>query len=210
MFKFLRFGLPLSLVLCVGSSVANAQSFDAFFGVGTAMDNSSNQSIDTFGTGSPYTTPELGGTFGKAGADFFFKPQFGVNAETDFRFSQGSYAGLTYRPTFYDFNAVWKPMAGRFHHIEPIIEGGVGGMNLKFFETASACDAFAGCANSTQYLESSNHFQVHLSAGIRLYATRHIFLQPQVDAHYVNNLFQFGSNWVPEYGASVGYSFGER
>ncbi len=210
MFKFLRSGLPLALVLFAGSITANAQSFDAFFGVGTATDSSSNSLLDTFGTGNPYTTPKLGGTFGKAGVDFFFKPQFGVNAETDFRFSQGSYAGLTYRPTFYDFNFVWKPAAARFHRIAPVFEAGLGGMNLKFYQASTTCDALAGCASSTQYLEGSNHFQVHMSAGIRMYATHHIFFQPQVDAHYVNNLFQFGSNWVPEYGASVGYSFGER
>jgi hypothetical protein len=209
-FKFLRSGLPVALALFVASSAANAQSVDAFFGVGTVMDSSSNNLIDTFDTGNPYTTPGLGGAFGKAGVDFFLKPQFGVNAETDFRFSQGAYAGLTYRPTFYDFNFVFKPTAGRFHRIAPVFEAGLGGMNLKFYETASACDAFAGCASSTEFLESSNHFQVHMSAGIRMYATHHIFIQPQVDAHYVNNLFQFGSNWVPEYGASVGYSFGER
>jgi len=46
--------------------------------------------------------------------------------------------------------------------------------------------------------------------GVRLYVTDHLFVRPQVDAHYVDNFFQFGSNWVPEYGASVGWSFGER
>jgi hypothetical protein len=210
-FKFLRSGLPIAFALCVTSGLANAQSgFDVFFGAGTAMDSSSHQAIDTFGTGNPYTTPAMGGAFGKAGADFFFKPQFGVSAETDFRFSQGAYTGLTYRPTFYDFNGVWRPMLGRFHHIEPIIQAGVGGMNLKFYESSNSCDALAGCSSSSTYLEGANHFQVHMSAGLRLYANHHLFIQPQVDAHYVDNLFQFGSNWVPEYGASVGWSFGER
>lgn len=210
MFKFLRSGLPLALALCVTSGVAHAQGFDAFFGVGTASAPSSNSVLNTFGDGTLYGTPSLGGVYGKAGVDFFFKPQFGVNAETDFRFSQGDYAGLQYRPTFYDFNAVFKPMAGRFHHIEPIIQAGIGGMNLRFFESGTACDALVGCTTNTEYLESSNHFQVHMAAGLRVYATHHLFIQPQVDAHYVNNLFQFGSNWVPEYGAALGWSFGER
>jgi len=210
-FKFLRSGLPLAVVLCATSGLAHAQSkFDVFFGAGTAMDSSSNQSIDTFGTGSPYITPRLGGTFGKAGVDYFFKPQFGVSAETDFRFSQAAYAGLSERPTFYDFNAVWKPTIGRFHRITPVIQAGLGGMNLRFYQASTACDSFAGCSSTSSFVESSNHLQVHLSAGLRMYATRHLFVQPQVDAHYVNNLFQFGSDWVPEYGASVGWSFGER
>jgi hypothetical protein len=211
MFKFLRSGLPLALALCAALGVAHAQNgVDVFFGAGTATAPSSNQSIDTFGTGFPYTTPKMGGTFGKAGIDYFFKPQFGISAETDFRFSQGAYTGLTYRPTFYDFNGVWKPTTGRFHHIAPVIQAGLGGMNIKFYQSGTSCDALAGCSTSTQFLESSNHLQVHLSAGLRLYATHHLFVQPQVDARYVNNLFQFGSNWVPEYGASVGWSFGER
>ncbi len=211
MSKFLRSTIPFAFALCFAATAAQAQTgFDVFFGAGTAMDSSSQQSIDTFGTGSPYTTPRMGGTFGKAGVDYFFKPQFGISAETDFRFSQGSYTGLTYRPTFYDFNGVWKPTLGRFHRITPIIQGGLGGMNLRFYESATACDALAGCSTNTQFIESSNHLQVHMSAGLRIYANHHLFIQPQVDAHYVNNLFQFGSNWVPEYGASVGWSFGER
>jgi hypothetical protein len=209
-FKFLRSGLPIAFILCAASGIAQAQGIDDFFGVGTASAPTSNTLIDPFETGNPYTTPRIGGAFGKVGADFFFKPQFGINAETDFRFTQGAYAGLTYRPTFYDFNGVWKPFAGHSKRIQPIIQAGLGGMNLKFYETSTACDVLAGCGSSTAYIESSNHFQVHMAAGLRLYATNHLFVQPQVDAHYVNNLFQFGSNWVPEYGASLGWSFGER
>lgn len=210
MFKFLRSGLPLVLALCTSATYVHAQGLDVFFGAGTAVDSSSGQQIDTFGTGSPYTTPRLGGTFGKAGVDYFFKPQFGVNAETDFRFTQGAYAGLKFRPTFYDFNFVWKPGISAFHHVQPVLEGGLGGMNIGFYENASACNAFTGCSSSNTFLDSSNHLQVHMAAGLRFYANHHLFVQPQVDAHYVNNLFQFGSNWVPEYGASVGWSFGER
>ncbi len=210
MLKFVRSGLPVVFAACLASA-AYAQNVDVFFGVGTASAPTSNTSIDPFGTGTAYTTPRIGGTFGKAGVDYFFRPQFGISAETDFRFSQGAYAGLSYRPTFYDFNGVWRPLAGRHRgRVQPIIQAGVGGMNLKFYENSTACDVLAGCSSSNQFLESSNHFQVHMAAGLRLYATRHLFIQPQVDAHYVNNLFQFGSNWVPEYGASVGWSFGER
>jgi hypothetical protein len=209
LFKFVHNSLPLAFAICLASSAAHAQSgVDVFFGVGTAITDSSNQQIDTFSTGNPYTTPRMGGAFGKAGVDWFFKPQFGISAETDFRFSQGAYAGLTYRPLFYDFNAVWKP--GHFHHVEPVLQVGLGAMNLRFYQSGSSCNAFTGCSTQTQYLDSSNHFQVHMAAGLRMYATHHLYFQPQVDAHYVNNLFQFGSNWVPEYGASVGWSFGER
>jgi len=209
--KLFRTTLPLALALFTGTTLAHAQSgLDVFFGVGTAMDSSSGLSIDTFGTGTLFSTPRLGGTFGKAGADFMITPHFGIGGETDFRFSQGSYAGLTYRPTFYDFNAIWAPTGHRFKRVVPEFQGGLGGANLKFYLPNSFCDPFAGCTTSNQFLESANHLQVHMAAGIRLYATPHLFVRPQVDAHYINNLSQFGSNWVPEYGASVGWSFGEH
>lgn len=208
--KFSRYSIPLIFALSVSAPFAYGQS--AYFGVGTMTDSSSGTSIDTFGTGNPFNTPKLGGTFGKAGADIMITPHFGVGGEADFRFAQGSYAGLGYRPTFYDFNGIWEPTAHRLKRIVPEIQAGVGGVNLKFYApSATFCDQFAGCSTtSSTFLESSNHFQVHLAAGLRLYATPHVFFQPQVDAHYVNNFFQFGSNWVPEYSASVGWSFGER
>jgi hypothetical protein len=202
--NFLLFGFAAALT--AGSAHAQAD-LDVFFGVGTASAPSSNSLIDTFGDGTLYKTPRMAGTFGKAGAGIMLTPHFGINGETDFRFQQGAYAGLSYRPTFYDFNAVWLPVGNRFKRVVPEIEGGLGGMNMKFYYSSSYCDAFAGCSTSNQYIESSNHFQLHMAAGIRFYATRHLFIRPQVDAHWVNNLYQFGSNWVPEYGAAIGWSF---
>jgi hypothetical protein len=189
---------------------ANAQSgIDIFAGAGTATDSSSHSLIDTFNTGIPFESPKLGGTFGKFGAGIMLTPYLGVNGEADLRLSQGAYAGLNYRPTFYDFNAVFLPF-GRHGRITPELEAGLGGMNMRFFYPQSYCDSFAGCSSSNSYVESSNHLQVHLSAGIRFYVTSHFFIRPQIDAHYVNNLFQFGNAWVPEYGAAIGYTFGER
>ena len=205
--KFYHF-FSLAAALCLGAAFASAQTGpDVFFGVGTASASSSGQLIDTYQDGILYGTPRLGGTFGKAGADIMITPHFGVGGETDFRFSQGDYAGLNYRPTFYDFNGIWAPTGDRFKRIVPELEAGLGGVNLKFYYPSSYCDQFAGCSSSNQYIESSNHFQLHLAAGIRFYVTPHMFIRPQIDAHWVNNFFQFGSSWVPEYGASVGWSF---
>lgn len=203
--------IPLSFALCLGATFAYAQAGpDVFFGVGTATDSSSNQSIDTFQTGSPYTTPTLGGVFGRVGADFMLSPHFGVGAETDWRLSQGGYAGLNYRPLFYDFNAIWAPTGSVERRVVPELDAGIGGARISFYYPTTYCDQFAGCTTSNTFLESSNHFQFHLGAGIRIYVTHHVFIRPQVDAHYVNNFFQFGSNWVPEYGASLGWSFGSH
>lgn len=204
--------LLFASTLFLGTTLAHAQSgLNVYFGVGTMTDNSSHSLIDTFGTGNPFTSPSLGGSFGKAGADFMITPYLGVGGETDFRFSQAAYAGLTYRPMFYDFNAIFAPTGHRFKRIVPEFQAGLGGVNLKFYSpNQTSCDEFAGCSSSNYYVESSNHLQVHLAGGVRFYATPHLFIQPQVDAHYVNNFFQFGNNWVPEYSASVGWSFGEH
>jgi outer membrane protein W len=209
--KFLRSTLLLPLALCVGASFANAQSgLDVFFGVGTTSVSSNGQSLNTFGDGNLFGTPSMSGAFGKAGADYLITPHLGIGAETDFRFSQGAYAGLTYRPTFYDFNVIWLPTANHIKRVVPELQAGIGGTRVSFFLPNNACNAFTGCNTSSQFLDSSNHFQTHLEAGIRFYVTPHLFIRPQIDAHYVNNFFQFGSNWVPEYGASLGWSFGER
>ncbi len=194
--------------LSLAAIPAHAQlSPDVYFGVGTAQAASNGQSLNTFGDGNFYSTPRLGGTFGKAGADVMITPHFGVGGEVDFRFQQAPYAGLRYRPTSYDFNGIWTPTVPGFRRVMPELQAGIGGMNLSFYNKTTSCDSFAGCSSSNQYLESSNHFQFHLQAGVRFYVTSHLYVKPQVDAHYVNNFFQFGSNWVPEYGASVGWSF---
>ena len=206
--KPIRSTLLLVCAIFMCTHFAKAQDgIDAYMGVGTATATSSGVATDTFGTGNPFTTPKLGGAFGKAGADIMFTPHFGVGGEADFRFSQGAYAGLTYRPTFYDFNGIFHPFT-HSARIVPEFQAGLGAVNLKFFAPQSYCDAFAGCSSSNAYLESSNHFQTHLGAAVRFYATQHIFFRPQVDIRWVDNFFQFGSDWVPEYSVSVGYNFG--
>lgn len=191
----------------LSANFAAAQSVDAYFGFGTAMASSNNVPTDTFADGVIYYPPRMGGSFLYFGGDFMFSPHLGVGVETSFRTTQGSYAGLNYKPTFYDFNAVYHPMGGN-KRIVPELQAGIGGVNLKFYYNQQYCDTFAGCSTSNTYLESSNHFQVHLMAGINFYVKGGFFVRPQVDIRYVNNFFQFGTNWVPEYGAVVGYSFG--
>lgn len=216
--KALR-SLLFSSALVVAASVsAHAQSgLDVYFGVGTATADSNGTSVDTFNTGTVaaantsgyFNTPKLTGAFGKAGADFMFTRHFGAGADVDWRFSQGDYAGLSYRPTFYDFYGIWQPIT-RSRRVVPEFTGGLGAANLRFFYPSSYCDAFAGCSSSSSFIESSNHFQVRIGAGVAIYPTQHIFIRPQVDAHWVNNFYQFGSDWVPEYSVSIGYRFGEH
>jgi len=189
------------------ATLACAQGVDAYFGMGTAQAPSANISSDTFGDGTIYGGTRMGGMFGTYGGDFIFSKHFGVGAESSFRFSQGAFAGLNYRPTFYDFNGIWLPL-GNSNRFVPEVQGGLGGVNLSFYYPQSYCDQFVGCQSSNQFLESSHHFQVHFSAGVRIYAYGNFYVRPQVDVHWVNNFYQFGGGWVPEYGAVVGYSFG--
>ncbi len=198
----------LAFALCLGSTQARAQNADVFFGVGTVMDTSANTTADFFGP--TVTSPSLGGAFGKIGGDFMVTKRFGFGAETDFRFAQANYLGFQTRPIFYDFNGIYTPTFSRYSRVVPEIEAGIGGVRMNFNYSQSSCDVLGGCSSSTSTYESSSHFQVHVAVGVRLYATKHLFIRPQVDYHYVPNFFQYGRNSVPEFGAAVGWSFGEH
>jgi hypothetical protein len=199
--------LPLVIILLFGSvPFAKAQNATVYFGLGTARDSSNGQAIDTFGDGMLFNTPRMGGLFETVGGDFMFRPNFGVGFETSFQ-SQRNYAGLNYRPLFYDFNAIYEPISNS-HNIVPEFQAGMGGANLRFYLNQNSCDSFGGCSNSNLFLESSNHFQLHFSGGVRVYVKDGLFIRPQVDGRWVNNFFQFGSNWVPQYSMAVGYTFG--
>ncbi len=206
---FIVRSIPLFLFALVflAAPPARAQGVSVYFGAGAATDSSSNQQIDTFGDGNLFPTPKMTGTFGLFGGDFMISHGLGVNAEYAFRFNQGGYAGLNYRPAFYDFNGIWRPLP-IVRKISPEVLAGIGGANLKFYFNQQFCDTFAGCSTSNTLLESSNHFQVHLGAGVRIYVKGGIFVRPAVDVHWVNNFFQFGSGWVPQYTVSIGYTAG--
>ena len=199
MFMFLLF-----VVLVFGSvKTAKAQGGDIYFNIGTATDKSNNQLIDTFGDGNLFPTPAMTGTFGGFGGSFMLRPTIGFGAEYYARFSQGPYAGLNYRPKFYDFNAVWKPLLNKI--VVPEFQVGIGGASLSFYYPQQ-CNSFACSSNS--FVASSRHFQTHLGAGLAIFVKGGIFVRPQVDVHYVRNFFQFGSNWAPAYSVAIGYAFG--
>jgi hypothetical protein len=142
-----------------------------------------------------------------------WKPQLGFGGEYSWRLSQGPFApqeDVTYRPAFYDFNVIWHPI-GKGSRVVPEIQGGVGGVNIKFYETESGClSGSIACSTLSEYFASSNHFQVHFSGGIRLYVKGNLYIRPQVDLRYVTNFVEFGSGFVPEYSAVIGYTFGSR
>jgi hypothetical protein len=214
----------LALLLLSGAKQASAQGVSPYFGLGTATDSAgtTNNStavcpagnlFDDF-TGVCEPGPTMGGVFGVFGADFMFRPHFGVNGEYSFRFAQAPYlpdAGLNMRPGFYDFNAVWEPISGSDKRIVPVLEGGVGGARVALYVTQQCTITGINCTSSSPAGINANHFQVHAAAGVKLYVKGNLFIKPQFDFHYVTNFTdQFGRNWVPQYTVSVGYTFGQR
>lgn len=206
MFRLSSTVVTVCFAVMASGSLAMAQQGNLYFGVGTAMDSTNGQAIDAFGTGNFLNTPRMTGLFLDLGGEFMLTNHLGAGAEVNWRASQGNYSGLNYRPIFYDFNGIWQPFHSK--RIVPEIQAGLGGVDMSFNVNQSYCDQFVGCSTFNAGSESSNHFQVHLGVGLRIYATEHVFIRPAVDAHWVNNFFQFGSDWVPEYSVSIGYSLG--
>lgn len=201
-----------ALTVCLGFLaagplvMAQIPQANVYVGLGTANDSSTGQALDLFGTGNFVNTPKMTGLFATVGGSLMLTNHFGAGAEINWRAGQGNYSGVNYRPIFYDFNGIWQPIKSK--RFVPEIQAGIGGVAVHFNANTSLCDQLVGCSTVSLGSESSGHFQTHLGVAARLYATPHIFFRPAVDAHYVNNFFQFGSNWVPEYTLGVGYSFG--
>ena len=74
--------------------------------------------------------------------------------------------------------------------IVPVIEGGIGGAKLSVYINQQTCATTTICINQSQFLTSSNHFQVHGAVGVKFYVKSNMFIKPQVDFHYVPNLNQ--------------------
>jgi len=201
-----RQAVCVSLGLLLTAGLSMAQSANVYVGVATATDGSNGQAYDVLNTGTLLPTPKLEGVFPKVGASLMWSEHLGVGADVTWRGSRADYSGLLYRPTFYNFDAIWAPVSTK--RFEPELHAGVGGMRIGFSYKSTQCDPFGGCQTSDQAVENSTHFQFHLAAAVRIYVTDKVFVRPGIDYHYVHNLFQFADNSVPEYSLSVGYSFG--
>lgn len=199
-----------AVVLCFGlvagapCLIGQGPQANMYFALGTATDSSNGQTLAPLGI--PYKTPEITGLFPTVGGSVMFNSHIGAGAELSWRASTGDYAGLNYRPFFYDFNAIWQPV--KTQHFVPEIQGGIGGVRITFSANQQSCSPLVGCSSISLGSESSDHFQGHFAAAARLYVTPHIFFRPAVDVHLVNNFFQFGRDWVPEYSLGFGLSFG--
>ena len=193
----------LILYAALSARTLRVQQVDAFLGLGTARASSTGQSINTFGDGTLYDTPAMGGVFSDFGLSLFVNKQVGFGWTASWRAAH-DYAGLQYHPTFHTFDAIFQPARLRTKRSAPEFRGGIGLASIHFdFDDQQSCDQVPGCP-------SSHHFLEHLGAATRLYVTGHLFVRPAVDVQHVNNFFLFGSNWVPRYSVSLGYSFGRE
>lgn len=117
---------------------------------------------------------------------------------------QYEYAGLQYRPVFHTFDAVYQPERLHIKRSVPELRAGIGLAGIHYdLGDQGSCDVVPGCP-------SSHYFVGHVAVAARVYMTSHIFLRPAVDVQYVKDFSPFGTNWVPRYSMSLGYSLGKE
>lgn len=200
--------LPLCLLTFTGGMALHAQTgVDLHIGASGANAKSTGESIETFGDGNFYRTPSLDGVFMNIGGGVMLTPRFGIGAEVSFKPRQSDYAGLAYRPLFFDFDGIVRPLT-KAKTVVPELQAGLGWVNMKYYYNQADCNVFQGCPGQNQLIQSQNHFQLKAGAGVSFFVTPHVYVRPQFDIHWVHNFYDFGTNWVPQYGVSVGYRFG--
>jgi len=194
----------LFLGLFASRQLVLAQEVDGYVGLGTARAGSNGQQINTFGDGNLYATGSLGGTFTDWGFNVFFGKQVGVGWTGSWKWSSGDYAGLGYHANFQVFDGIYQPAPIRTKRFAPELRAGIGLTSVHFdYNDPVSCAQVPGCPDARFFL-------AHLAVAARFYVTDHVFLRPAVDVHYVHDFYPFGSNWVPRYSMSVGYSFGRE
>lgn len=225
----------LSLVpFCV--SLASAQNaVDINIGFGGAWDSASKTGIDfSSATGlctAPYptdpycqSTKALSGFMLGFGGDVMFKQKLGIGIEYAIQPAQQDYAPLNPstnaavtstevpvqdRQSFYDFNAVYRPIQSKKANLN--IEAGIGGARTSLSYTQTSCVGNAVCASQSGAIGIANHFQEHIGIGAQIFVTEHLYIRPQLDMHFVQNFTgDFGRSFVPTVMVWVGYNLGSK
>ena len=228
--RFFRY-LPLLALLIIAIPWANAQSaFDIGIGFGAAQDSASNTQLNQALlpctgpndiNGPCISTPSLNAFMLGFGGDLMLWKHFGVGADVSIQPAKQNYVNLNSsaaasglntlnlqtRLTLYDFDAIAQPISTKRASLK--IKGGIGGANLKFYESGSASNSLFN-QNFSQYFASSNHFQVHGGVGVQIYLTDHVFIRPEFDIHWVRNLNEFGRDTITQEMVWLGYSWGEH
>jgi len=213
--------------LCLSLPLASAQSGDVSFGLGTVHDKATGSGLDTnsllscspASDASCVLTGHLAGVMMGFNGNFMLTKKYGVGGDVVFQPARQNFAVLTpvsatnsqgeniqSRLTFYDFNGIAQPIKNKRLAVQ--VFGGFGGANLRFYDTLTGSSTI-GSSNSSQYLSSANHFQLHAGVGVPFYFKEHFFVRPQFDIHYVPNLDQqYGRDIVTQGMVWVGYTFG--
>jgi hypothetical protein len=189
----------------VGSaSFASAQQVDLMLGGSTLMSS------------SPYTASlnqpviaEKGSLYPSASVDVLLRGRYGLNVEGSWKYKQGYYPGYgeSYRPLFYDANALFQPRLSKKFGIDLMV--GVGVESVRFYQGYNFGCAYASCSNFV----SSNHFMEHVGGGIRYYFWHRwprVFLRPEVHYYHIQNNLEFNSGNVVRAGGSLGFTFGQK
>ena len=188
--------------ICSLAAMVHAQQIDVAFAGGSLT------SPDSSFSGGSFMPTEGGGAFVGFNGDVLFKPFFkgnvGVQAEVNWKGSQGLYGGeIPYRPLFYDFNAIYARRFSKYFGAEAL--AGIGGESIRFYSNSyNNCDLYGNCTNYV----SSNHFMGDFGAGVRFYPYGNFFVRPEMRLYLINNNAEFNSSHLVRYGVSIGYAFG--
>ncbi len=198
--RILRIALLCSFVcaLFVGTSnFAQAQRIDFGFAVSGLEAPSANSA------NSDHTPVSLtGGAYLGFNGDVLFWHNLGVGAEINWRASQAQNyfnQGFNYRPIFYNFNAVYSPKIASRVYGELV--AGIGAEDTHYY-TGTTCGIYT-CQN----FQGISHFDGDFCGGLKLLATRHVFIRPEMRVYLVRNNQEFSSDHSIRYGATIGYTF---
>jgi len=190
--------------LAAFSNFAQAQKIDVAFGVSTTIAPSASF------VGGVESAPSLtGGAYPGVSGDFLFYHNLGVGAEVFWKATSvgcsdsicGVDSGISYRPVFYNFNAVYSPKLAS--HVYAELVGGVGALDTHY----SACTLSGASCGGSQLISSSDHFDVDLGGGIKIYLSHGFFVRPEARFYWINNNTDFSANHATRVGASIGYTF---
>jgi outer membrane protein with beta-barrel domain len=147
---------------------------------------------------------EKGGTYAGASLQYLTERRLGINIEGAFRAKEGLYNNYQYyRPALYDVNAVYaRPMAPK---VRADFMAGVGGETLLFYQQTN-CIYSSGCSTYV----NNTHFLVHAGVGVRYYVWKTFFVRPEAHYYFIPNNFEFHSDHVLRFGASIGHTFGSK
>jgi opacity protein-like surface antigen len=141
------------------------------------------------------TNPGLNGFFMGFGADMLPSKRYGFGLDISFQPTKGDYGPLKFRQTFYDFNGIYAPVNQK--RVVVKLKGGIGGAKTSLSLNQTSCIGSIICQSDTYSLGSANHFQLHVGAGVEIYATKNVFLRPEFNFRHITNFTEeFGRNNV--------------